>query len=160
MSLWDPCERLTTCAARGAPLATCADQTITKLAAATGSKALAELDGATLSGERAMLGGMMIPGRTSAGGGCRLFDAVGDTIALNPARPADRELLPALFETDDLNTDDHEAIAARIARSDAAALVTRGRSMRLAIARARDTGVPGVQTAANHEEPTRCRRPG
>ena len=130
--------------ATGFPLATCADQTITKLATATGSNALAKLDGATLLGERAMLGGMMIPGRTSAGGGCRLFAAVGDTIALNLARPADRELLPALFETDDLNTEDHEAIAARIARSDAAALVARGRSMGLAIAAAHETLVSGA----------------
>src|SRR3984893_18618684 len=106
----------------GFPLATCADQTLAKLAAATGSDAVAQLDGATLLCERAMLGGMRIPGRTSAGGGCRLFDAVGDTIALNLARPADRELLPALFETDDLDTDDQAAMAARVARSDAAAL--------------------------------------
>jgi hypothetical protein len=123
----------------GFPLATCADQTITKLAAATGSDALAKLDGATLLCERAMLGGMTIPGRRSAGGGCRLFDALGDTIALNLTRAADRELLPALFETDDLNTDDHEAVAARIARSDATALVTRGRSMGLAIAAGHET---------------------
>src|SRR5882757_3182418 len=115
------------------PLARCADRILARLAAATSSPAIAKLDGATLLGERAMLGGMTIPGRTAAGGGCQLFDAVGDTIALNLSRPTDRQLLPALFETDDLNTDDHEAIAARIARSDAAALVTRGRSMGLAI---------------------------
>lgn len=125
----------------GFPLATCADQTISKLAAATGSDALAKLDGATLLYERAMLGGMRIPGRTSAGGGCRLFDAVGDTIALNLTRPADRELLPALFETQDLDTDDDEAVAALIARSDAAELVVRGRSMGLAIAAEHETVV-------------------
>jgi hypothetical protein len=123
----------------GFPLATFADQTIAKLAAATGSHALAQLDGATLLYERAMLGGMRIPGRTSAGGGCRLFDAMGDTIALNLVRPADRELLPALFETDHLDTDDGEAIAALIARSDAGALVMRGRSMGLAIAAEHET---------------------
>ncbi|MDB6100599.1 MAG: CoA transferase [Gammaproteobacteria bacterium] len=128
----------------GLPLATCADQTITKLAGATGSDALAKLEGATLLGERAMLEGLAIPGRKSAGGGCQLFEAMGDTIALNLSRPADRELLPALFETEDLNTDDHEAIAARIARSDAAALVTRGRSMGLAIAAENETVVPPV----------------
>jgi hypothetical protein len=122
----------------GLPLAHCADQTLARLAAATGSSALAKLDGATLLGERAMLGGMTIPGRTSAGGGCRLFDAMGDTIAFNLSRPADRELLPALFETDDLDVSDDEAIAARIARSDAAALVARGRSMGLAIASERE----------------------
>ena len=122
----------------GIPLATCADQTLARLAAATGSAAIAELDGATLLCERAMLGGMSIPGRISAGGGCRLFDAPGDTVALNLSRAADRELLPALFETDDLNALDDEAIAARIAMSDAAALVMRGRSMGLAIASERE----------------------
>ncbi len=75
-----------------------------------------------------------VPGRTSAGGGCRLLDALGDTIALNLARPADRELLPALFENDQLDASDDAAIAACIARSDAHALVARGRLMGLAIA--------------------------
>src|SRR5438874_2199749 len=123
----------------GFPLAACADQTLTQLATATGSAALANLDGATLLCERATLGGMRIPGRTSAGGGCRLFDAVGDTIALNLARATDRELLPALFETDELETGDDEAIAARIRTSDAAELVSRGRSMGLAIAAEHET---------------------
>jgi hypothetical protein len=118
----------------GFPFAACADQTLTQLATATGSAALANLDGATLLCERAMSSGMTIPGRTSAGGGCRLFDAVGDTIALNLARATDRELLPALFETDELDTDSLAAIAAWIAKSDAAELVNRGRSMGLAIA--------------------------
>ena len=128
----------------GFPLAGCADQTIARLATATGSQAIAKLDGETLLCERAMLGGMAIPGRVSAGGGCRLFDAADGTIALNLARPADRELLPALFETDDLDADDLEAIAARIARSDAAALVMRGRSMGLAIAAEHETLVSPV----------------
>src|SRR5579864_8525934 len=104
---------------RDLPLAGCADEILTSLARATGSAAIAKLDGATLLYERAMLGGMTIPGRTSAGGGCRLFDAIGDTIALNLSRAADRELLPALFETDDLNPLDVEAIATRVAMSDA-----------------------------------------
>ncbi|MGO9932572.1 MAG: CoA transferase [Steroidobacteraceae bacterium] len=116
------------------PLAGFADRTIARLAAATGAKSIAALDGPTLLCERAMMGGMCIPGRTSAGGGCRLFDALGDTIAINLARPADRELLPALFETDTLDPYDQGAIADRIAHSDAAALLMRGRSMGLAIA--------------------------
>lgn len=120
------------------PLAGFADRTIARLAAATGARSIAALEGATLLCERAMLGGMLIPGRTSAGGGCRLFDAVGDIVAINLARPADRELLPALFETDALDPHDHEAIADRIAHSDAAALVRRGRSMGLAIASLRE----------------------
>jgi hypothetical protein len=129
----------------GIPLATCVDQTIAQLAAATRSAAIAELAGATLLCERAMLGGMSIPGRISAGGGCRLFDAPGDTIALNLSRAADRELLLALFETDDLNPLDDEAIAARVARSDATALVMRGRSMGLAIASERERSRIGAE---------------
>lgn len=121
------------------PLARCADEVIGRLASATGSVALASLDGATLLGERAMLAGMTIPGRISAGGGCRLFDAIGDTIALNLARPADRELLPALFEVDALDTNDDRAIAAYVAQSDAQALVMRARSMGLAIAAEQET---------------------
>ena len=120
------------------PLAGVADRIIARLAAATGANSIATLDGATLLCERAMLGGMRIPGRTSAGGGCRLFDAVDDTIAINLARAADRELLPALFETETLDPNDQQAIAAHIARSEAAALVVRGRTMGLAIASERE----------------------
>jgi hypothetical protein len=124
----------------GFPLADCADQTLARLATATGSAALAKLVGTTLLCERAVLGGMAIPGRASAGGGCLLFEALDDTIALNLARSADLELLPALFETDDLDTKDREAITAWIARSEAEALVMRGRSMGLAIAAEHETG--------------------
>jgi len=116
------------------PLADRADEALAKLAGMTGSAAIGKLDGATLLGERAMLAGMAIPGRISAGGGCRLFEAVGDGIALNLARADDRELLPALLKTDTLDTNDDQAIAACIARSDAALLVARGRSMGLAMA--------------------------
>ena len=130
------------------PLASYADQTIARLAVVTGSEALAKLDGTTLLCERAMLGDMTIPGRVSAGGGCRLFDAVGDTVALNLARPADRELLPALFETDGLDAQDDDTIAALIARSEAAALVMRGRSMGLAIASEHETAASPVPVDA------------
>ena len=116
------------------PLASIAQQALTRLAVANGSAALRALDGATLLGERAMRAGLRIPGRASAGGGCRLFDARGDTIALNLARSADRDMLPALFENDRLDGNDDAAIAACIGRTDAHALVMRGRSMGLAIA--------------------------
>jgi hypothetical protein len=116
------------------PLAASADEALWALAAATASKAIAELDGAAMLCQRAVLGGMAIPGRTSAGGSCRLFDAIGGTVALNLARPADRELLPALFEADDLNVSDDEDIAACIAASEAERLLSRGRMLGLAIA--------------------------
>jgi hypothetical protein len=116
------------------PLAAQAERMIRRLAAATGSAAIARLDGATLLGERAMLANWTVPGLLSAGGGARLFEAVGDAVALNLARADDRALLPALFETDVLNPDDDEAIGACIQHCDAAALVKRGRSIGLAMA--------------------------
>ena len=116
------------------PLAGCADEALAALAKLTASSAIAQLDGATLLGERAMLAGLRIPGRVAAGGSCHLLDAVGDTVALNLARAEDRELLPALFEADDLDAQDDAAIARRCALRDAGALVARGRSMGLAMA--------------------------
>jgi hypothetical protein len=116
------------------PLASIAQQALTRLAAASGSEAIRGLDGATLLGERAMRAGWRIPGSASAGGGCRLFAALGDTIALSLARSDDRDMLPALFEDDRLDANDDAAIAACILRTDAHALVSRGRSMGLAIA--------------------------
>ncbi len=123
------------------PLARCADEALGRLAQASGSLALSRLDGGALLCERAALGGRVIPGRTAACGGCRLFEAVGDAVALNLSRPADRELLPALFEADDLETQSDAAIAARIAGSEASTLVSRGRTLGLAIA-AEHEGVP------------------
>jgi CoA-transferase family III len=116
------------------PLADCADHLLKRLAQATGSAAIADLDGATLLGERAMLFRFRIPGRTSSGGGCHLYEARDGVIALNLARQADRELLPALLECELPELRDAAAIAAAIARCDAAALVARGRLMGLAIA--------------------------
>jgi hypothetical protein len=116
------------------PLASCVDELIAQLASATASRALRDIDGMTLLGERAMLAGMRIPGRTSAGGGCRLFDARGDRLALNLSRPDDRELLPALFQQDTLDPNDDAVIARLIARSDAQPLLERARSMGLAMA--------------------------
>jgi hypothetical protein len=136
------------------PLGRCADQALARLAKATGSAALRSLDGATLLCERAMKAGMTIPQRISAGGGCRLFDAVGDTVALTLARAADREMLPALFETDELDANDNTAIAARIARVDAQTLVTRGRSMGLAIAAEHERQAAAPIDATSSFEPS------
>ena len=63
-----------------------------------------------------------------------MYDAVGDVVALSLARPDDRDLLPALFETDELDARDDRAIAALIGKCDAGALVMRGRSMGLSVA--------------------------
>jgi len=118
----------------GIPLATTAGHALRTLADLSGSAALAALDGETLLCERAMLRKLAIPGRTSAGGRCILFDAIGDTVALNLPRATDLELLPALLETDDIDVNDHASIGARISLANAQSLVARGRSMGMAIA--------------------------
>lgn len=131
------------------PLAHPAGRLLDRLAAATGSQAIAALDGQTLLGERALLAGSRIPARTSAGGGCRLFDALDDTIALNLSRPDDREALPALFESDTLDPGNDDAIAAAMASSCADTLIARGRLLGLAIAAENEslaaTAVPCVE---------------
>lgn len=121
------------------PLASSADETLGVLARASASTRLAALDGATLLGERAMGRDMRIPGRVSAGGGCRLYAAADDTVALNLARPVDREMLPALFQAEDVDGDD-AAIAARIAHHRAAPLVAHGRTLGLALAAEQEMG--------------------
>ncbi|HMN47049.1 MAG TPA: CoA transferase [Povalibacter sp.] len=126
------------------PLAVCADRLLARLAGATGSQAIAALDGQTLLGERALLAGSRIPARISAGGGCRLFDALDDTLALNLARPDDRESLPALFESDTLDVGDDEAIAAAIAARHAGTLVARSRLLGLAIAAEHEAFPAGI----------------
>ena len=125
------------------PLTGVANLWVEALARASGDARLSGIDGATLIGERAMLGGFRIPGRVSAGGGCRLHEAREGGVALNLSRPSDRELLPAVFETDTLDVGDDEAIAALIADRDSEPLVTRGRLMGLAIAAEREDSPAG-----------------
>ncbi|MEO7657960.1 MAG: CoA transferase [Sphingomicrobium sp.] len=98
-----------------------------------------KFDGATLLGERAMLSGYRVPGLVSAGGGCRLYRSRTGLIALNLARPGDRELLPALFETESTACCTDATLAALIAASDAQRLVARGRILGLAIAAERQS---------------------
>ena len=94
-----------------------------------------------------MLGGFKIPGEVSAGGGCRLYAARDGAVALNLARASDRELLPALFETDAFDTQDAHEIAAQVARFESGPLVTRGRLMGLAIAAEHEDGPSGPACA-------------
>jgi hypothetical protein len=123
------------------PLAAQADGLLRALAKATGSEAIAALDGATILGERAAINGWRIGGDVSPGGGCRLYQAADDHVALNLARDDDRALLPAFFEQDfDASSD--AAIAALIASSNAAELVSRARMLGLATARENETDLP------------------
>ncbi len=124
------------------PLSGWADRQLHALAHATGAASIAALTGAGLLGERAALNGFRVPGLVSAGGGCRLYPARNDHVALSLARPDDRALLPALFGDAALDPDDDQAIAARMASSDAQSLVVHGAELGLAIA-AEQEGLPG-----------------
>lgn len=111
-------------------------------------------------GERARLGGFAVPGRISAGGGCRLIAARDGWIALNLAREDDRDLLPALLEQA-IAPDDDAALERAIAKRDAAGLTARGREMGLAIAALDETPAsaaverlgPGAQVAPPRRPP-------
>lgn len=87
-------------------------------------------DAATLLGERAALNGFVVPGRISAGGGCRIYDALDGPLALNLSRPSDHELLPALVGEEF----DPADLAERIAALPVAELLERGRTLGLALA--------------------------
>ncbi|MET0180634.1 MAG: CoA transferase, partial [Novosphingobium sp.] len=116
------------------PLVAWADRQLQALADLSGAAAFSWLSGATVLGERAALNGFRIPGRVSAGGGCRLYDAIGGTIALALPRADDRALLPALFADASLDPADAAAIARAIAGCEAGAVVQRGSVLGLAIA--------------------------
>lgn len=124
----------------GIPLTSWADRELAAIGALAGPAAVVGLTGAMLLGERAALNGLRIPGRVSAGGGCRLWDTATVPVALNLARPDDRALLPALFQ--DAGVDAEASLAAAFRRGDAAALVERGREMGLAIARLDEAPLP------------------
>jgi CoA-transferase family III len=116
------------------PLSGWADAQIAAIADITGSSAIAALTGAKLMGERAAINGFRVPGRVSAGGGCRLYDTRDGHVALNLSRPDDRTMLAALFSDAGLDVESDTEIAVRFLQWDAVSIVARGREMGLAIA--------------------------
>lgn len=116
------------------PLARWADARLAELARVTRSSKIAALDGQTLLGERAAHNKFVVPGRTSAGGGCRMFEARDGSIALNLSRADDRDMLPALVLADRFEQLDDAAVIAGIALQPVAELLERGRTLGLAIA--------------------------
>lgn len=116
------------------PLARWADARLAELTSVTGSSKIAALDGQTLLGERAAHNGFVVPGRISAGGGCRMFEARDGTIALNLSRADDRDMLPALVLADRFEQLGDAAVLAGIALHCVAELLERGRTLGLAIA--------------------------
>ena len=114
-------------AARGAALALATR--------APGSRALAELDGPALLGERAALLGLGRQGSVAPGGGCRLLATQDGWLALNLARPEDRELLPAWLEAPGQAGEDAWGLAQRALRTRAlGTMIRRGRLMGMAVA--------------------------
>ena len=116
------------------PFSGWADAQLQAIAELSGSTGIGALSGGMLLGERAAINRFTIPGRVSAGGGCRLFDAKGGHVALNLSRPDDRGMLAALFGDAAIDPDDDEMIAGRFRRENTAATVARGRMLGLAIA--------------------------
>ena len=139
------------------PLARWADRQLRLLADETRSNAIASLRGETLLGERAALNGFTVPARRSAGRKCHLLAAKGGWFALNLARDADRDLLPALFETRMLDTRDLGEIAELVFDRDLAQLVARGREMGLAVAGSNEA--PAAPAHATITRATPCERP-
>ncbi|OAH46931.1 acyl-CoA transferase [Sphingobium yanoikuyae] len=114
------------------PLAGWAEAQLQAIRALAGTPVLGGLSGAQLLGERAALNGFSIPGRRSAGGGCRLYDAIDGQVALTLARADDRDLMPALFGDAGIESDSD--IVTGFATAQTSAIVTQGRQLGLAIA--------------------------
>lgn len=143
------------------PLARWADRQLRELAKETGSRAIEELDGATLVGERGSNNGYTINGRVSAGiGGSRMYQTGdGGWFALTLLREEDRALLPALFLGEIAERFDPDAVAAATLGHDVAELFTRGRALGLPVASADERPVsPPVEVLATG--PHRARQPG
>lgn len=138
------------------PLARWADARLAELARVTGPSKIAALDGQILLGERAAHNGFVVPGRTSAGGGCRMFEARDGTIALNLSRADDRDMVPALVLADRFEQLDDAAVIAGIALHSVGELLERGRTLGLAIAALDE--VPA--SSASKVTATGERRPG
>jgi hypothetical protein len=123
------------------PLSGWAEAELRAVERLAGACGLTDLTGAMLMGERALLGGLRIPGPVSAGGGCCLHATRDGHVALTLARADDRAMLPALFQDAAINPDDDRQVAAAFLAWEAMALVAQGRSLGLAIARMGETSV-------------------
>jgi crotonobetainyl-CoA:carnitine CoA-transferase CaiB-like acyl-CoA transferase len=119
------------------PLAAAARGALRAFELVAGADLPRELEGPALLGERAALLGLARRGRISPGGSCRLLRAADGWIALNLARPEDRECLPAWLGEGD-SRDPWAFAATRLA----------GLRARAAVARARLFGLPVALAAA------------
>ncbi len=115
-----------------APLASAADAMLAALKALVARPEMLPANGALLLGERARLLGLRRGGRRSANGACRLLDASDGRIALNLARDEDWDLMPALFEREQVAS--WESVGRLVAARPARDLVARGIALGLPIA--------------------------
>jgi hypothetical protein len=115
------------------PLASCADGALMAFASLSEQPLPPGLKGALLLGERAAIAGYGRAGSVSPGGSCRFLETSDGWLALNLARPADWEMLPALVEQDIAPEWPALAEALRVIPTDA--LIARGRELGLAIAK-------------------------
>jgi hypothetical protein len=98
-----------------------------------GSDILDGYSGASLLSERAAMLGLTRQGKVSANGSCRLLPAKDGWVAFNLARAEDWDMLPALFETEQVVRTEDE-LTHHVSRSSAERLVDRGRLMGLPVA--------------------------
>ncbi len=143
------------------PLWRWADRQLRDLAALTGSRHIAALDGLTIVGERGSARDFEIRGRRSTGvGGSRLNPTRdGSWFALTIMREEDRAYLPALFGKQGMDSASEEEIADEIARHDSAELLATGRALGLPVACADEVPVaPPVEVLARGSR--RDRPPG
>ncbi|MCH2171457.1 CoA transferase [Myxococcota bacterium] len=126
------------------PVAACAAGAAQALGA-LGGRALADLDGAALLGERAALTGLTRRGRVSPGGGCRLLKVADGWLALGLPREDDWSCLPAWLADElgelppVLSGEDRrwDALAGRVSQRSCAELLERARLLGLPAARVR-----------------------
>lgn len=138
------------------PLARWAGRQLLQLAEETGSQRIAALSGETLLGERGVLNNFTIPGRQSAGGGCRLYETTDGWIALNLARADDRALLPALVGDASLDPGHDVSIRTAFAAFPSAHLLAQGRDLGLAIASTEEKPIsPPIVVMAKGQEVSR-----
>ena len=145
------------------PLATCARGCVEALALLAGDRSvpgLDGLDGPALLGERAAILGLSRRGRISPGGSCRLLPTRDGWIAVNLARPDDRDLLPAWLGGATVD-DPWDFIADRVRDRAADELVARARLLGLPAAAAVFARSPApVWRRVLARGPRAVRRPG
>jgi crotonobetainyl-CoA:carnitine CoA-transferase CaiB-like acyl-CoA transferase len=110
-----------------------ADQALDALRALSGTPLLPGVSGSDFLTQRSCLMDLKAEGQRSANGSCHLWPCLdGKWIALNLSRPQDWELLPALFQQN--QTLSHlQEVAERISQYPADMLLSRGRTLGLAI---------------------------